>query len=251
MISLDAIEKTIEECADCVVSCAVVLDETESTQNAAFQAYFSGQPVLVIASKQTRGRGQRGNRWEDGEHETLACTFAIDATGHDACRLAAAAGLAAMHAVANACGPTTNTMIKWPNDVVVRNGTIDRKIGGVLIEIRDGVAMIGIGINAKQIQWTEHLGNTAVSVSQVGGDADRTRLACSLIDQFSRWICAGDDQIRSAWAEHDAMVGRNRVFLANNNRVEGTVVSVDPLNQIVVRTQSGVVNLDVRTTRNA
>ncbi len=251
MIDQSQIADSIRDCPGCVVDRVVVLDEAESTQEAAFQA-FDGDPIVVIACRQTAGRGQRGNRWDDGDGETLACTFALPVGDKNACRLAGGAGLAALHAIKAACSEATDVRIKWPNDVVVRQvGEADRKIAGVLVEIRDGVVLIGIGINVSRQHWPAELDGVAASLVQVGGRTDRTRLACALVGQLTRWMGADDAQIRSSWADHDAMTGTVRSFIENNTKITGEVLSVDPLGHLVVRTNDEVVQLSVATTRNA
>ncbi len=251
MIYQGAIETAMQLCEGCAVQRVVVLEKAQSTQDEAYKLACIGDSVLVVASKQTRGRGQRGSRWEDGDHETLACTFAIDAAEHDPCKLAAACGLAALHTVIGACPEATSVKIKWPNDVVVRGDDRDRKVGGVLIEIRDKIALIGIGINASQKSWTGALAESAISILQINGSSDRTALACGLLEQVSEWLNADDEQIKAAWASHDAMVSTKRVFLFKGERIEGFVESVDPLTQLCVRTNRGIERLDVRLTKNA
>lgn len=242
------IEQTIEACPDCLVDQIVVLAETSSTQDAALRAFDGRHGVAAIAQRQTNGRGQRGNRWDDGDEDTLAISFAIPAAELDPVRLAACAGLAALESVRNACQANTDLLVKWPNDVIVRTNHGDRKVAGVLVELRDGAAVIGIGINTRSRAWD---GLDAVSIEELDGDINRVSLACSVIEQLSRCFAADDQVIREAWQAHDAMLGTERAFIANNERIEGEVLSVDPLRSICVRTQTDERELDVRVTRNA
>ncbi|MCA9304641.1 MAG: biotin--[acetyl-CoA-carboxylase] ligase [Phycisphaerales bacterium] len=241
------IECSIGACPGCIVDRVVVLAETSSTQDAALRAFDGLNGVAVIAQKQTGGRGQRGNRWDDGDGDTLAISFAMRADGLDPLRLAAAGGLAAMDATHGACPERTALLVKWPNDVVARSADGDRKLAGVLIEIRDGTAIIGIGINTRARAWD---GLGGVSIEELGGETDRVMLACALIGRLSRWMVADDREIRETWRSRDAMVGTQRVFVTNRERVDGEVVGVDPLGSIRVRTDTGERVLDARVTRN-
>jgi len=145
------------------------------------------------------------------------------------------------------CSTDARLLVKWPNDVVVRSDSGDRKLAGVLVEVRDGAAVIGIGINTRTRAWD---GLEAVSIEDLGGETNRVVLACALIGQVSRWLVADDQTIRAAWSKHDAMVGTERSFVVDNERVLGEVISLDPFTTIRVRTQAGDRELDVRVTRN-
>ncbi|MCX7995222.1 MAG: biotin--[acetyl-CoA-carboxylase] ligase [candidate division WOR-3 bacterium] len=50
--------------------------------------------------------------------------------------------------------------IKWPNDIFLN----DRKVGGVLVEIVDGVIIMGIGINLNIVKFPEELEGLASSI---------------------------------------------------------------------------------------
>lgn len=244
----DELEQAIERCAECVVDRVVVLTETSSTQDAALRAFDGTHGVAAIAKRQTSGRGQRGNRWDDGDGDTLAISFAMPSSGLDPQRLAAAGGLAAFDSVRAVCQSTSELMLKWPNDVIVRTDDADRKIAGVLVEIRDGAAVIGIGINTRARVWDSL---QAVSIEQLAGDINRVTLASALIDRLSLWMNATDQLIQDSWRTHDAMIGTERVFVIDNESVSGEVLAVDPLGTIRLRTESCERELDVRVTRNA
>ena len=55
--------------------------------------------------------------------------------------------LAAGVGAAEACGP--DVRLKWPNDLMLRG----RKLGGILVEVSRGKAVVGIGINLTSAQW--------------------------------------------------------------------------------------------------
>ena len=50
-------------------------DEVENTQELAISK-FSSEPILIIARKQLKGRGRKGNDWENAD-QALACSFAF------------------------------------------------------------------------------------------------------------------------------------------------------------------------------
>jgi BirA family biotin operon repressor/biotin-[acetyl-CoA-carboxylase] ligase len=106
-----------------------------------------GRAVACICELQHAGRGRRGRRWivpfGAGIALSVAWTFS---DGGALSALSLAVGVAVSRALvrAGAHGVT----LKWPNDIWLR----DRKLGGVLIELRaeaSGPAhvVIGVGIN--------------------------------------------------------------------------------------------------------
>src|SRR5438045_2271776 len=152
----------------------VVLDETESTNDVAWQAAERGVPegFVVFAEQQTKGRGQYGRRWESAPR--LGLWFSVllrpAMSLRESPKLTAmiAQAVAAAIAEETGCHPT----IKPPNDIYISA----RKVAGVLIEGRtaaDGsyVAVAGIGINVNQTidDFPEELRDSAGSLAMATG----------------------------------------------------------------------------------
>ena len=129
------------------------LAETASTNDVARDWALAGAPdgAVVVAARQTRGRGRRERTWDSPAGTGLYASFVLrtDGPAEQAPNLAIVAGMAAFRALEKA--GVKNLRIKWPNDVLA-NG---RKICGVLVEPRLGAgriefAVVGIGINVGQ-----------------------------------------------------------------------------------------------------
>lgn len=122
---------------------SVEVDETGSTQDLArstFLARRSG-PVLVVAARQTAGRGRRRSAWENAPRALAASlAFAPGWAPADWGLLPLLAGLAAVRTLA---GRAAAVRLKWPNDLVVEQA----KVGGILVEGADGVVVAGLGLN--------------------------------------------------------------------------------------------------------
>lgn len=126
-----------------------VLSETTSTLDVAHRLGAEGAKAgtLVIADRQTAGRGRGGNKWESPAGTGLWITILerpADATGMDV--LSLRVGLLAARALDRFS--VDPVRLKWPNDLYVDR----RKLGGILIEARwqegrlEWVA-VGIGVN--------------------------------------------------------------------------------------------------------
>ena len=129
------------------------LAETASTNDVAREWALAGAPdgALVVAARQTRGRGRRERTWDSPAGTGLYASFVLrpDWPADQAPNLAIVAGMAAFRALEKA--GVRDLRMKWPNDVLA-NG---RKICGVLVEPRLGAeriefAVAGIGINVGQ-----------------------------------------------------------------------------------------------------
>jgi BirA family biotin operon repressor/biotin-[acetyl-CoA-carboxylase] ligase len=131
-----------------------VVDEIDSTSSELMRRARDGraQPVLLVAQRQTAGRGRMGRPWQSAQdaREPASLTFSLGLPlmPRDWSGLSLAVGVS----VAESLDPSNQARValKWPNDLWVD----DRKLGGILIETalpQDGTAerylVIGIGIN--------------------------------------------------------------------------------------------------------
>ncbi len=209
---------------------AVVLAETSSTQDAA-ETRAATPGTLVTTLRQTAGRGRFGRNWADTADAGVAVTFLVDAQPTE--RLVLASAVAAAEACEAMLGRRVG--IKWPNDVVVAG----RKMAGVLIERRDGLAAIGIGINVAQREFEGALAARATSLAIEGRNVSRLDTLLALVEALDRALSAPDDVLVHAFLVRDALRGHRALFATPDGPVEGEVRSIDPMRGLVVRTDSG------------
>jgi BirA family transcriptional regulator, biotin operon repressor / biotin---[acetyl-CoA-carboxylase] ligase len=134
------------------------MTECHSTNGFAAELIQKGKAIegtIVIAEKQTKGRGQRGNKWysEPGKNLTFSLVLMpnfLDATEQFELNMAVSLGV---HEAIGAY--VKGTKIKWPNDFV---HTDLGKVGGMLIENQvsnKGIdaSIVGLGINVNQVSF--------------------------------------------------------------------------------------------------
>ncbi len=105
--------------------------------------------TLVVALRQTAGRGRGGRPWKSGKGNALAMSLvSMDRQAASRVRIPVEAGVHMARALSSAFG--IDVRLKWPNDLLSRG----RKLGGILVEVRtsageDGVAylIVGVGLN--------------------------------------------------------------------------------------------------------
>ena len=165
----------------------VVVQETRSTNDLAWAAADRGTPegFVVLAERQTAGRGQYGRRWESAPYQGIAMSVLL----HPAISLRESPRLTSLLAEVIAAAIAEETgceaAIKPPNDIYVK----DRKVAGVLVEGRtasDGryLAVAGIGINVNQTidDFPPELRATAGSLAMATGKKfSRAKLAIALL----------------------------------------------------------------------
>jgi len=130
-----------------------IVGETGSTNTDLLDRLRVG-PVaacLLVAERQTGGRGRLGRSWRTERGASLTFSLALPIARADWSGLSLAIGVA----VADALEPSHGTPrigLKWPNDLWLLDAPgSGRKLGGILIETAplaaSRVAVIGIGLN--------------------------------------------------------------------------------------------------------
>lgn len=175
------------------------LGTVESTQEAAW-----GLPIgsVVVADHQTAGRGRHGRAWDAAPGGGLLATFVLPPSP----AIVFAAGVAA----AEACG--RGVRLKWPNDLMLD----DRKLGGILAEIRHGRALVGIGIN---LRWAPE------GAAMLG--EDREPLLGRLLPRVREWAAADTSAVLERWRELSWTLGREVRVELGNEVIEGLADGID------------------------
>lgn len=131
-----------------------VLPEIDSTNSELMRRARAGrlEPVLLVAERQTAGRGRMGRGWRSAAGESLTFSLGLELAPADWAGLSLAIGVA----LAETLHP--RIQLKWPNDLWLA----DRKLGGILIETAsfaggpqpERYAVIGVGVNITPPQAT-------------------------------------------------------------------------------------------------
>jgi|SRR5437868_8055053 len=198
-----------------------------------------GKPgVLLTADEQTAGRGRRGKRWYSapgaGVTFSLSCRIAKPVAG-----LSLGAGVGAARAL-RALG-VSRVALKWPNDLVVDGA----KLGGILVETRGKLAVIGIGINCRRDSALEtRLRRPLASLDQfisVNRDEIIQRVGTSLLEAVATLETHGLEPLRIEWERMHAHAGeRLRVRLADGRVVTGLARGLDRDGGLQLETRAGL-----------
>jgi BirA family transcriptional regulator, biotin operon repressor / biotin---[acetyl-CoA-carboxylase] ligase len=112
-------------------------------------------PAVVVAARQTAGRGRGANSWYSAPAGSITVTFVLPVNATLAPHhLPLAAGLAVRNAAAE-ISRNDRIQLKWPNDLVFPSAIHNpaspiQKLAGLLCERLDNVDLIGIGLNVNR-----------------------------------------------------------------------------------------------------
>jgi len=183
----------MREVSSTAVGCHIVqLEEVTSTNDLAWQMAEEGAPegLVVMAERQTRGRGQQGKRWESpGGGLWLSILLRPSFSSRHAQIFALVGAIAAAEAIRVTSG--LEVLIRQPNDLILAG----KKIGGILCEakvagkrIRHLVMGIGINVNQEKGDFSPPLVSLVTSMRHESGRIwDRRALAEALCDRLDFW----------------------------------------------------------------
>lgn len=173
--------------------------ELESTNDWALRslrAHPPERPCLILAQRQTRGRGRGSHSWQ-APAGNLTCSFAFQLAPipdwptsapqpHQAAHLAIASSVAVWETI-KARRPAASCVIKWPNDVLIGG----RKVAGILIEsphtavashTNSRLVVIGVGLNANSTPSLASLDNEGKRAIQPTSLAAECQCSIDLTD---------------------------------------------------------------------
>jgi BirA family transcriptional regulator, biotin operon repressor / biotin---[acetyl-CoA-carboxylase] ligase len=179
------------------------LRSTTSTNDRARALAAAGAPhgTLVSASEQTAGRGRQGRRWSAPAGSALLMSLVL----RDA---PAPLSLLAAVAVCDVVGPLAR--VKWPNDIVVEDGPVLKKLAGILIEGRPqaGWAVLGVGVNGA-VGLGEMPAELRESAASLGLPREAIEPTLSdLLCALGRRLAAPVEATLDEWRALDALRGR-------------------------------------------
>ena len=171
----------------------------------------AGKPGDVFtADEQTAGRGRLDHTWLSQPGKNLMLSVVLDATGVSPAEVATlplVVGLAA--ATATSLLLLRQTLIKWPNDVLIYN----RKLAGILCERHGDSVIAGVGINVNQKVFAPEIALRATSLMQIDGqerplETVRRAFLKTLAPFYDSWRQNGFSAIHPLVAACDALKGK-------------------------------------------
>ena len=215
--------------------------------------------TVLVAEHQAAGRGRLDRTWISPPRAGITVSFLLRPDVPAARRgwLPLLTGVALAESVAGTTGVLPS--LKWPNDLLARDG---RKLAGILAESTGSAVVVGIGLNVSTA--TEELPETGTSLSRVtGATVDRAPVLLEFLraveKRYRRWTEHLGDPVASGLAQDylawSSTVGTTvSVSLPDGSTLDGVAQAVDWDGRLVVATAEGTVELaagDVQHVRGA
>jgi len=209
-------------------------DEVDSTMLAAACLPLRS---VVLAERQTAGQGRHGRTWHSEPGNGIYCSVVLEPTPF----LTLALGLAAQQAIVDAVGIACD--LRWPNDLML-NG---RKVGGILVQLVDGSAIAGIGINVNHGSFPAELAEEATSLRLAAGrEIAREEILVALLAAIDAFAAESGETILRLFTQASSYaVGRRVRVEQPGGVVVGTTEGLDPAGYLRVRQDDGTVTLIV------
>lgn len=203
--------------------------------------------LIVLADRQTAGRGRRGRSFQStgglGLYMSVLVRPRLPAV--DAPELTAWTAVAVCDGIRAACGK--RPQVKWINDLIADG----RKLGGILTELAlnpDGTlshVVIGIGINAnhQRQDFDPELQDMAISLSQwLGRDVDLDALSGHIVtalDEMYRHFPHERQDYLSRYRSDCVTLGQKVRVLSPNGATPAAAEDVDQHFRLQVRYEDG------------
>lgn len=226
----------------------IYLQEIDSTNNYAKKLAAEGYPegTLVIAEKQSAGRGRRGRQWhsEPGQAIFMSLILRPKLPLKELSRVTMFIAVAVVDTL-NEFGIKGG--IKWPNDVLI-NG---RKIAGILTEAvtdMDGIEYIvtGIGLNVNNLitDFPEELRGIVTSFREEAGRfIPRIEVLheflLNLETNYQQLISGGFDEILEKVRSLSLVIGHDIQIDSVNGITTGRAIDIDNNGFLMVRDSLG------------
>ncbi|WP_264718969.1 biotin--[acetyl-CoA-carboxylase] ligase [Wolbachia endosymbiont (group A) of Lasioglossum morio] len=212
--------------------------EVSSTNKEALDLIDKGisNETIIIADKQTEGRGRTGKSWVSPEGNFYASLIINQET--DVSKLTELTFVTAL-AVGNTILSFINGLnlqYKWPNDVLIDG----KKISGILLEKRSNsnwlIIGIGINVNHAPLPGTTCISNYGESVSNMD-------LLKELIINFNKlrkqWLFDGFYAIREMWLKKAFKMNEQISVKLADKLYEGIFADIDKSGKLVLQQKDG------------
>ena len=214
---------------------AEVVAETASTIELAWGLLRGGGPegAVVIAERQTQGRGRLGRPWASPAGGLwLSMIARPDMEASAAGRLGIGLGLAAAEAVMAETG--CDAGVKWPNDVMVSG----RKLGGVLVEtevtgdrVTGAVLSLGLNVNVSAAALPEEIRSTATSLREQTGREWPVEVICARVlerlEEMWPIVLGNGAALVERWGARDVLAGKEVSLEVRGVMVRGRAEGLD------------------------
>jgi BirA family biotin operon repressor/biotin-[acetyl-CoA-carboxylase] ligase len=221
----------------------------DSTNSKAYQLALNGaeEGEVVISESQEKGRGRLGRQWFSPPFLNLYLSVILrpKISPHQASLITLMAAVATADAIQKFSGLLP--LIKWPNDILLR----DRKVAGLLNEIHSEmdrihfvILGIGVNLNMEKKMFAKEIRTVATSLKiEMGQTVSRKVFLQFFLQELERWYSIfleeGGAVILKAWRDRAHIKGRQVNVTSFGETVAGIAIDVDSDGALILETEDG------------
>lgn len=230
----------------------VHLDTIDSTNNEAKKLAIDGSPegTLVISEEQTMGRGRLGRNWVSPKHKGIWMSLILrpEINPIQVSKITQVAAAAVCMALIDM---GIETLIKWPNDIVLN----DKKVCGILTEMsgelnRVNYVIVGIGINANidKDEFPEDLKPIASSLKiEIGNYIKRKELVRRILNNFEELYeeLINEETIKKSieiCKDNSALIGKEIKIIEKGKETRARALSLNEDGKLIVQYKDGKID---------
>jgi len=215
--------------------------EVASSTNDLAAQHGCGAGTVIVAERQSAGRGQRGNSWTSPAGENLTFSVVLEPEFLKANMQFYISKITALALAGAIASLGLRSSIKWPNDIYIG----DKKTAGILIENdimgrNMARSIIGIGLNVNQRRFDPSLPNPTSLAVEAGGIFDRGDILRRVIKNLSdRYGQLTDGETGRLDADYRRLLYRldeehSFVDVGEGKKFRGIIRSVMPTGELEV-----------------
>ena len=217
-----------------------------------------GDGAVFTTFNQTFGRGQMGNRWLSEPDKNLAFTVILQPNfllAREQFHLNKAVALA-VHDVVSAVVGGGKSSVKWANDIFVLN----QKVAGILIQNtltgdRLQNAIVGIGLNINQLDFSKDLNATSLAL-----ETDHELVLFDMVEKLAQALERRYLSLKNATnfpKIHDEYLSKMYRFgveslfqrTADGHVFYGKITGVSPIGKLEIATADGLQSFDIKAVK--
>jgi BirA family biotin operon repressor/biotin-[acetyl-CoA-carboxylase] ligase len=216
----------------------IYLEEVDSTNEYAKRLLPNiSEGTVIVAKKQTAGKGRKNRVWASPEGG-LWMSVILKPPKVDP-RLVFVGALAVADTLRDF---GIEAWIKWPNDVWIGN----RKISGILTEVKGDFAIMGIGLNVNN-EIPEGLKETAISIREVIGSflplEDILRGILRHLDHWYSSFLRDPNLVVEEVKKRTIIIGKSVRVITEEKAIEGKVLDILSDGALILESPEGPIRI--------
>lgn len=195
-------------------------NQTKSTNEEAWKnsLILDEELIIFFTKNQTKGKGRRGSDWYSCKNKSL--TFSIKKKLNPLFDkfLSLKIGIIIIKAINKSCG--IQCKLKWPNDIFFNK----KKVGGILIEKNNNIAVIGIGINVNEEieDFDPEIHKKSLSLKLISNtNTHLEKILAFIINEYEKYKLTDNKIILNDWIKYCDHLNEKIMFHKQNQLVSG------------------------------